>query len=98
MIGDLPGLYRFVRDGITGQTRCAFEVAVFDENHPAVAYRREVCATCERMVRLANKPFACGECKCPLSCSLRIPEKACPIGRFTALTITGDTIAEQGDD
>lgn len=97
MIGDLPGLFRFVREGISGQFRCFFEVATFHPEHPAVEHRRDCCATCERLVKDKNgKPFACGECGCPLDCALRIPEKACPIGRFTGLTIDGDTITTKG--
>ena len=90
---DLPGMFRFVRDGVTGQFRCAFEVDVFPVEHPAVAYRREHCATCDKAVRDDNRqPKACGECGCPLACALRIPEKGCPLDRFPALTLNGDTL------
>jgi len=89
-IADLPGLFRFVRNGVAGQFRCRFEVNAFPEDHAAVGARFDACEDCPSAKRdQCGVVAVCGECGCPLSCALRIPEKGCPLNRFPALTIDG---------
>ena len=69
--------------GADGIRRCFFDIDVAEPDDPRVLKRWDHCDVCPHCVG----GWLCSACGCPLKCSLRVPEKPCPIEEFAEFTL-----------